>query len=40
MITKNGKVVAEFDDVMAAGWGAICEQAQKLAETGMLDMAS
>lgn len=40
VITKNGKVVAEFDDVMAAGWGAICEQAQKLAETGMLDMAS
>lgn len=40
VITQNGKIKAEFDSVMAPGWGAICEQAQKLAETGMLDMAS
>lgn len=40
VITRNGKVVAEYEEVMASGWGAICEQAQKLAETGMLDMAS
>lgn len=40
VITKWDKEVARFDQIDAAGWGAICEQAQKLAETGMLDMAS
>lgn len=40
VITKFDKVIARFDQIDCAGWGAICEQAQKLAETGMLDMAS
>lgn len=39
VITKNDKVVARYDQIDCAGWGAICAQAQHLAETGMLDMA-
>ena len=40
VITKWDKEVARFEQIDVNGWGAICEQAQKLAETGMLDMAS
>lgn len=40
VITKNDKEVARYDQIDVAGWGAICAQAQRLAETGMLDMAS
>ena len=40
VITKNAKEVARYDQIDVAGWGAICAQAQRLAETGMLDMAS
>lgn len=40
VITKHDKVVARYDQIDCAGWGAICAQAQRLAETGMLDMAS
>lgn len=40
VIMRRGKVVARYDQIDCAGWGSICEQAQHLAETGMLDMAS
>lgn len=40
VITKNDEEVARYDQIDVAGWGAICAQAQRLAETGMLDMAS
>ncbi len=40
VITKNDEVVARYDQIDVAGWGAICAQAQRLAETGMLDIAS
>jgi len=40
VITKNDEVVARYDQIDVAGWGALCAQAQRLAETGMLDMAS
>ncbi|MBQ7899330.1 MAG: hypothetical protein IJ307_05700 [Bacteroidales bacterium] len=39
VITKHDKVIARADQIDCSGWGALCEQAQKLAETGMLDMA-
>lgn len=40
VITKGRKTVAEFEDVTMSGYSNILAQAQKLAETGMLDMAS
>lgn len=40
VITKDDKVIVRYDQIDCAGWGAICAQAQRLAETGMLDMAS
>lgn len=40
VITKNDKEIARYDQIDVAGWGAICAQAQRLAETGMLDIAS
>lgn len=40
VITKGRKTVAEFEDVTMSGYSNILAQAQKLAEAGMLDMAS
>lgn len=40
VITKGRKTVAEFEGVTMSGYSNILAQAQKLAETGMLDMAS
>lgn len=38
VITRYDKVVARYDQIDCAGWGAICAQAQHLAEAGMLEM--
>lgn len=40
VITKNGVEKARYESVTLDGWGSVCKQAQTLAETGMLEMAS
>ncbi len=40
VITKFDEVVARYAQIDCAGWGAICAQAQCLAETGMLEIAN
>lgn len=39
VITKNDRVIVRYEQIDSAEWGAICEQAQRLAETGIFSMA-